>query len=328
MYVFIDANMFLSFYHLTSEDIDELRKLIALIQGNEINLVVSQQLVDEVNRNRATKLADGLKHFDAFLRGGAYPSYCKQYDEYKLMREAHKSFEVHYANLREKILADIHSLNLAADHLVRDIFEAAGVLEIDDDILKRAEMRRFRRNPPGKADSFGDAIHWEVLFDWVPPSADLHIITLDGDFFSPIDKTKIHEFLDAEWRSKIKSTAHLYTSLSAFLKKYFPLINISRQEELNSLIARLKVSPNFRTTHEIIGALKTFDFLTARQKDEVLTALATNNQVRWIFSDDDVFSFYEPLFQNYDQAFHTHWGELDEIYEKGQIERDTLQLFE
>jgi len=162
----------------------------------------------------------------------------------------------------------------------------------------------------------------------LPPSADLHIITLDGDFFSPIDKTKIHEFLDAEWRSKIKSTAHLYTSLSAFLKKYFPLINISRQEELNSLIARLKVSPNFRTTHEIIGALKTFDFLTARQKDEVLTALATNNQVRWIFSDDDVFSFYEPLFQNYDQAFHTHWGELDEIYEKGQIERDTLQLFE
>jgi len=30
--LFIDTNVFLSFYHLTNEDIEELRKVIALIK--------------------------------------------------------------------------------------------------------------------------------------------------------------------------------------------------------------------------------------------------------------------------------------------------------
>ncbi|QXI65269.1 hypothetical protein CP157_03056 [Paracoccus marcusii] len=46
MHLFIDANIFLDFFHLTSADIEELRKLIALIEEGQIVLYVPEQTVD------------------------------------------------------------------------------------------------------------------------------------------------------------------------------------------------------------------------------------------------------------------------------------------
>jgi predicted nucleic acid-binding protein len=59
--LFIDTNILLSFYHLTSEDLEELRKLIALVGSKRIELVLTQQIKDEFKRNRSAKIADALK---------------------------------------------------------------------------------------------------------------------------------------------------------------------------------------------------------------------------------------------------------------------------
>jgi hypothetical protein len=38
--LFIDPNVLLSFYHLTSEDIEELKKLVVLVENKEIQFIV------------------------------------------------------------------------------------------------------------------------------------------------------------------------------------------------------------------------------------------------------------------------------------------------
>jgi hypothetical protein len=40
--LFIDTNIFLSFFHLTSEDLEELKKLIVLIDNGEIRLFLPE----------------------------------------------------------------------------------------------------------------------------------------------------------------------------------------------------------------------------------------------------------------------------------------------
>ena len=59
--LFIDTNILLSFYHLSSDDLEELRKLIALIDTGQITLVVTEQVKDEFFRNRGAKIADAMK---------------------------------------------------------------------------------------------------------------------------------------------------------------------------------------------------------------------------------------------------------------------------
>lgn len=59
--LFIDTNVLLSFYYLTSEDIEELKKLVALVKNKEISLIVPKQVEDEFWRNRGGKISDAMK---------------------------------------------------------------------------------------------------------------------------------------------------------------------------------------------------------------------------------------------------------------------------
>jgi predicted nucleic acid-binding protein len=61
--LFIDTNVFLSFYHLTNEDLEELKKLAALIDKNEIVLFLPDQVKKEFTRNRAGKISDAMRNY-------------------------------------------------------------------------------------------------------------------------------------------------------------------------------------------------------------------------------------------------------------------------
>jgi len=50
--LFIDTNILLSFYHLTSDDLEELRKLSALLKKREVRLFVPDQVVHEFASRR------------------------------------------------------------------------------------------------------------------------------------------------------------------------------------------------------------------------------------------------------------------------------------
>jgi hypothetical protein len=56
------AVILLPFYHLTSENLEELQKPVALVDTNKIKLVLTERVKDRFKRNRAAKIADAMQN--------------------------------------------------------------------------------------------------------------------------------------------------------------------------------------------------------------------------------------------------------------------------
>jgi hypothetical protein len=74
------------------------------------------------------------------------------------------------------------------------------------------------------------------------------------------------------------------TSLSEYLGK-------------NDLIERLRISPNFASTHSLMSALSQSEDYSKEQIRRLFNAFFFNNQINWIATDQDVAGFYKPLVQ-------------------------------
>ena len=66
MHLFIDTNVLLSFFHVSSDDLEELKKLVVLLGQKKAQLYVPVQVKMEFRRNREAKVADALRRFRLF----------------------------------------------------------------------------------------------------------------------------------------------------------------------------------------------------------------------------------------------------------------------
>jgi predicted nucleic acid-binding protein len=89
--LFTDTNVLLSFYHLTSEDIEELKKLVVLVENKEIQLIVPKQVENEFWRNRGAKISDAMKKLREAKFNVSSPTFSKDYDEYGEIRDPLKN---------------------------------------------------------------------------------------------------------------------------------------------------------------------------------------------------------------------------------------------
>ena len=228
MNLFIDANIFLDFYHLSGGDIEELRKLVALVENGEIVLFSTLQLREEVKRNRDAKISDAMRDFRKADFKLSYPAFCKHYDEYRELRDHINVANNKHAELVGKAMEDIKGRCLAADILIDDLMAKSQEIELKKQIFDSA-IKRFRLgNPPGKKKvTLGDEINWESLLVGVPDKEDLIFISGDGDFSSQIDDNVLNSFLLSEWLEKKESEIYFYKSLSDFLKNKFPQIHLA-----------------------------------------------------------------------------------------------------
>ena len=94
MHLFLDTNIYLSFYHYTSDDLEELRKLGVLIESKNLTLHVPDQVVFEFRRNREAKFADALSKFKKEGLDKNFPQIMLAYEEdYRVMRDSIKSLQ-------------------------------------------------------------------------------------------------------------------------------------------------------------------------------------------------------------------------------------------
>ena len=93
MNLFIDTNILLSFYHLSSDDLEELKKLGVLLRQKQITLWLPEQTIVEFKRNRANKIADALKRMEEQHIHMQFPQLAKEYDEYQILKEQLKDAE-------------------------------------------------------------------------------------------------------------------------------------------------------------------------------------------------------------------------------------------
>lgn len=85
--LFLDANVYLSFYLFGKDDLTEMEKVVALIGHEEITLYSNSLLRREIERNREGKIAEGFPAVKNLGFGQEFPKYCNDYVEFDSMRD-------------------------------------------------------------------------------------------------------------------------------------------------------------------------------------------------------------------------------------------------
>ncbi len=299
MNIFIDTNVFLSFYHLTNDDLEELRKLFVLLEKDEIALFLPSQVVDEFWRNRENKIAAAIKSLKEQKLNLQFPQLCKDYEEYPKLREYQKEYEKQHSILLKKITDDVESNTLKADEIIEELFDKATFIESSDEIISKARLRMDVGNPPGKDGSLGDAINWESLLTDVPKNEDLYFIADDKDYFSVLDENKPKEFLAYEWVEEKNSDIHFYRRLAPFFKEHYPDIKLASDIEKEINIRKFVTSRAFVTTHSAVEKLNKYEDFSVPQVSEIVNAALSNNQINWIIGDTDVHEFLTKILTIY-----------------------------
>lgn len=294
--LFIDTNVLLNFYHFSGEDLEELKKLTALIDKGDIALWLPKQVCDEFERNRDAKIKDAMAGTTQKFSMTA-PAFFRNYQEFNDLQATIKAAGKQHARLLAVVKADMEKYELAADLTIKTLFDKAKVIDRTSAIFGRA-LERFRvGNPPGKKkDTIGDEINWESLLEAVPSNADLHMVSVDGDYGSQLIGAAPHRFLAGEYKAKKKGELHLYPSLQSFFAKHYPQIKLASDIAKVKAIDELAKSRSFSDTHVAVAGLEPFKADLNAQDIQTLVDIAeTNNQVGWIVGDADVFALYHAL---------------------------------
>lgn len=288
--LYLDTNIYLSFYHLTNDDIEELSKLLLLVKSKELILYLPDQTRDEFYRNRDSKIADGLKKFNENKLNKIFPQMVKDYsEEYDLMRNAIKAFEKNKQIIVDKLRKDVVEQSLNADKIIQDLFKVATEIKNTPELIIKAKNRYDLGNPPGKKGSYGDALNWESLLTKIEVFDNFFFISDDGDYFSEFDKNLFNSFLIKEWEEKMPLTDFKqYKSLSGFLKENYPTITIESENRKDELILELQSSGSFATSRSVLHKIAEYNDFSKKQLNDIFDAAISNSQIYWIGDDEDI----------------------------------------
>ena len=291
MKLFIDTNIFLSFFHYTSDDLEELAKLTTLVKNGHVELLIPQQTRDEFARNREVKIADAIKRLRDQRLNLQFPQIAKDYPEYTALRDLQRQYERNHAELIRKITDDVKQISLNADELIRELFNNSTLIPTSDELLRRAKDRVDIGNPPGKRGSLGDAINWEAILETVLPGDDLYFVTDDKDYYSPVDDREFNSYLKREWSDNKQADLIYFRQISRFFQDHFPDINLVDEAEKDALIHQLALSSSFAQTHSIVADLAQYSEFSPTQLENIIDGALSNTQVYWIINDYDVERF-------------------------------------
>ena len=305
LHLFVDTNIFLSLYAYTDDNIEELKKLIALIKQGELKIYVSSMVNQEFHRNRDKKIQESLGNFEKYSTSLSVPRFMEHHEEVKELQNLLKDVRAKHSALIEKSRAEIASLSLAADKLFSELTDAATLISITEEMDTLARRRLERGNPPGKSGDLGDRLNWEMLLSEVPAKEDLHVLSRDKDYSSPWGTDVPNSFLSMEWKARKSGKLHLYPGLRQFVKAQYPAIELAADIEKKFAIKSLVESQSWQRTHSSVAKLAPLitDF-TQEEAVEIFKALLENDEINAIVEDADVYSFYQDLLVD-------HWSALD-----------------
>jgi hypothetical protein len=302
MHLFLDTNIYLAFYKLSDDDLDELEKLAVTVRSGTTVLYLTDQVRDEFRRNRAGTISESLKAVETSRLPNAFPRLFTNLPGYADLRATLALFEHQRGDLLAQAREAAIGQTLQADRLIQGLFEIAVHLPLNDGVLSAAQRRHSLGNPPGKKDSIGDAVNWESLLAGVPNGEDLVLVTADRDYVSKLSDDVLDEFLTLEWNERKNSTISGHRSLTALFSRYYPEIRLAADLEKELAIDALVSSPNFRSTHLAIQRLTSFVDFTVDQVLTMVEAASTNSQVRQLLQDADVKMFFTDIAERFGES--------------------------
>lgn len=229
MHLFIDTNIFLNFYTYPDDDDGVIDELLENIGPDKIVLHLPKQVENEFERNRESKLHGAVTDFQNSKFPNAVPNHMRGTEAAKNYQEAISKAEFAKKTLVANATGLALQNDLPVDKKITEIFKKSERYEESDATFRLAVERSQRGNPPGKGESVGDRYNWEVLLQNVPPG-DLHIVSKDGDYASPLanlDKrsVKAKRYLSEEWaKRKEDGSLHVYTNIKSVIAHYKKLV--------------------------------------------------------------------------------------------------------
>lgn len=286
-HAFFDANIYLNLYKLAPRDLKELKKLADLIDGGKLETYLTSQVADEVARLRAKVIADELRPARDGWPRIALPPMARQGELFEAWKRAQVDAKRAFQAVLDDVEGAARARRLPADRVASKLYGGGPVLDCTN-LLEAARTRRALGRPPGKGDSLGDAVSWEGLLRWVPDGMDLTLVTSDRDFASPLEPTKVNEYLADEWTSRKRASLHLQPSLTNFLEHSFPELRLVPDVRKHLLIEDLLGSASFNETHRVLGQLNRYTEFTHDEAERLLAGGLENTQIFWLVDDPDV----------------------------------------
>jgi hypothetical protein len=107
MHIFIDANVFLSFYEASADALLELSKIEAVINAGKASLWLPDQVKREFWKNREGSIAAALREFEKSAGLGPVPRLVRENEEFQQLTElagaAEKRKAEIIAHIREEV---------------------------------------------------------------------------------------------------------------------------------------------------------------------------------------------------------------------------------
>jgi hypothetical protein len=294
--LFIDTNVFLSFFQFSADDLEELRKLTVSVRNGHLTLMLPDQVRAEFKRNRDGAVANALKNVRDQKISFPFPQLCREHTEFGPLMEALKKAEAARSALITAVETDSTTNSLKADVVIAELLGRGFRIAETEAHLNRAKDRMLRGNPPGKKASHGDALIWEALLEAVPDGEDLHFVSGDSDWVSPLAEEQFDSFLADEWRTRKGSEIRFFRRLSAFFRAHLPEINLVTEEEKEKLIRDLARSSSFSRSRAALRQLAAYVDFTALQLNNMARAVISNNQIYWIITDEDIAQHLRSIF--------------------------------
>ena len=185
--LFIDSNKYLDLYR-----IDQGKKLLAPL-GEQIDYVfVTQQVVNEVQRNKILVAADFLRKKSKELKLQTFnlpdhlssASIDQRSDILQKMSDIAQTIKAMNAEVDALGLGIMEQISRSEDEVSKALSPIfANAVPHSSDELQRARERRDLGNPPGKiTNPIGDQLTWEQILTHFKDKKRLWIISRDGDY--------------------------------------------------------------------------------------------------------------------------------------------------
>lgn len=315
MNVFIDTNLLLDFYRMGKDKLDELEKVFALHNYGKLKLWLPELLKNEFWRNRSNVVAKAIKDIEKDYNPSP-PHMFRQHPDFKDLNKAVTELNKKKNKIFSNIQTKFKEETLAADLVIKKMFDEAHKIKVDEEIIQKGKRRYDLGNPPGKNDSYGDAVNQECLLKVIPEGEDLYLITEDSDYKSPFIDGDLNEYLKHEWKTKKKSEPHIYSRVSEFISEHFPQAKNIAELEANLIIDQFENSSSFYSTHRIIEKLKKIQNLSQRQILKLMRIYINNPQVEYIKNDSDVSDYGNELIDKYERGKNQEDDEFVDSFEK------------
>ena len=117
--IFIDTNIFLSFYLHTSDDICDLEKIYSYIINGFVKLWLPLHEINEFNRNRDNKLYESLNCINKIKFDYSFPLIMTQHKDFSEFHATIKDIAKKKISIVNDIILEIESNNLHQDILIK-----------------------------------------------------------------------------------------------------------------------------------------------------------------------------------------------------------------